>query len=67
MDVAGAVMLVQSVRDKNVSFTGIQPLQASADFSYQNLLPPDAILLASDLSKAGISGSLTRLNLSCNL
>lgn len=37
-----------------------------ADFQYNGLAPPDAILLASDLSLTSVSGVLTRLNLSNN-
>ena len=37
-----------------------------ANFSYHSLTPPDAVLLASDLSKAGVSGSLTAADLRNN-
>ena len=40
--------------------------QTTADFSNQDLKPPDAILLASDLSQAGVTGALTSLDLSNN-
>ena len=62
MDVASAMLLVDAVKDKDCSLAGITPDQTTADFSYHGLEPPDAILLASDLSKAGVSASLTNLS-----
>ena len=40
--------------------------QTTADFRDQNLKPRDAILLASDLSQAGVTGGLTSIDLSSN-
>ena len=59
MDVAAAKLLVEVVKDKDISLCGIKPDQTSASFSNQGLKPPDAVLLASDLTKASVSGSLT--------
>ena len=56
--VAAARLLVDAVKDKDISLCGIQPSQTSAHFQGQHLKPPDAVLLASDLSKAVVSGSL---------
>ena len=66
MDIATAKLLVEAVKEKNISLCGIQPDQTSAGFRYKNLKPPDAVLLASDLSKAGLSGALTHLDLGGN-
>ena len=55
-----------AVKDKKISLCGIKADQTTADFSYFGLKLPDAILLASDLSKADVSGSLTSLDLSFN-
>ena len=49
---------------KGISLCGIAPDQT--DFSKQNLLPPHAILLASDLSQSAVTGSLTSLTLQRN-
>jgi Ran GTPase-activating protein (RanGAP) involved in mRNA processing and transport len=46
--------------------SGIKRDQTTADFSNQNLKPPDAILLASDLSQAVVTGGLTKLSLADN-
>ena len=61
MDVASAKLLVDAVKDKDCSLAGITPDQTTADFNSDDLEPPDAILLASDLSKAGVSASLTKI------
>ena len=65
MDVASAMLLVDAVKDKDCSLAGITPDQTTANFrpliSDHDLRPPDAILLASDLSKAGVSASLTEV------
>ena len=66
MDVAAATSLVEAVKEKNISLCGITPDQTTANFTHKGLKPPDAILLSSDLSKAGVSASLTSLNLSSN-
>ena len=59
MDVAAAELLVEAVKGRDFSLCGIQPDQTSADYSNQALQPADAVLLASDLSMAGVSRSLT--------
>ena len=62
LNVAAAQLLVEAVKDKDVSLAGIKCDQKSADFNgdfNQRLKPADAVLLASDLSKAGVSGSIT--------
>ena len=59
MDEAAARLLVAAVKDKRISLCGIKPDQTEADFSDQRLKPADAILLASDLSQAGVTASLT--------
>ena len=61
-----AKMLSEVAKQKGISLCGIHRDQTTADFSRQNLKPPEAILLASDLSQAGVTGSLTSLNLSSN-
>ena len=66
MDVASAQLLVAAVKDKDVSLASIKPDQTERDFRSENLKPPDAVLLASDLSKPGVSASLTKMDLSYN-
>ena len=66
MDVASAQLLVAAVKDKDVSLASIKPDQTERDFSHKNLRPPDTVLLASDLSKPGVSASLTKMDLSYN-
>ena len=66
LDARSAKMLSEVAKQKGISLCGIHRDQTTADFSRQNLKPPDAILLASDLSQAGVTGSLTALNLSSN-
>ena len=51
MDVSAAKLLVEAVKDKDISLCGITSDQASANFYRQGLKPADALLLASDLSK----------------
>ena len=61
LDLEAANLLVEAVKSKDISLCGIKPEQTSADFkgSYGNTLsPPDAVLLSSDLSKAGVTGRL---------
>ena len=65
-DAESAKMLAEVAKQKGISLCGIRRDQTSADFSKQDLEPPDAILLASDLSQAGVTGSLTSLNLGDN-
>jgi hypothetical protein len=67
LDAESAKMLVQVAKQKGISLCGIQRDQTTADFSSQGLLPPDAILLASDLSQAVITGALTNMSLACNM
>jgi hypothetical protein len=66
LDVESAKMLAEVAKQKGISLCGIQRDQTTADFSNQDLKPPDAILLASDLSQAGVTGGLTALDLSFN-
>ena len=61
MDVETVKLLVEAVKDRDISLCGIQPGQTSAGYAYHHLKPPDAVLLASDLSKAGVSASLTQV------
>ena len=66
LDAESAKMLAEVAKQKGISLCGIQRDQTTADFSNQNLKLPDAILLASDLSQADVTGALTSLNLSSN-
>ena len=66
LDAESAKMLAEVAKQKGISLCGIQRDQTTADFSNKNLKPPDAILLASDLSQAGATGALTVTNLLCN-
>ena len=66
LDAESAKMLAEVAKQKGISLCGIQRDQTTADFSNKYLLPPDAILLASDLSQAGVTGSLTKLSLAQN-
>ena len=66
MDEATARLLVEAVKDKNISLCGIKSDWTEANFRRRGLKLPDAILLASDLSKADVSGSLTSLDLQQN-
>ena len=61
MDVAAATLLVEAVEGRDVSLCGVTPNQTFATFRNTNLQPPDAVLLASDLSKAGVCASLTEV------
>jgi hypothetical protein len=60
-------MLAEVAKQKGISLCGIQRNQTTADFSKQSLKPPDAMLLASDLSQAGVTGTLTHLSLVDNI
>ncbi len=66
LDAESAKMLAEVAKEKGISLCGIQRDQTTADFSNQKLKLPDAILLASDLSQADVTGGLTSLNLSYN-
>ena len=63
LDAESAKMLAEVAKQKDISLCGIQRDQTTAYFSRQGLKPPDAILLASDLSQAGVTGSLTELSI----
>ena len=54
-------MLAEVAKQKGISLCGIQRDQTTAVFSRQGLEPPNAILLASDLSQAVVTGSLTEM------
>ena len=64
LDADSAKMLAEVAKQKGISLCGIQRDQATAHFSLKSLQPPDAILLASDLSQAVVTGGLTSLDLS---
>jgi hypothetical protein len=66
LDAEAAKMLAEVAKQKGISLCGIQRDQTTANFSNQNLKLPDAILLASDLSQAVVTGGLTRIDLSGN-
>jgi hypothetical protein len=66
LDAESAKMLAEVAKEKGISLCGIQRDQTTADFSNQNLKLPDAILLASDLSQADVTGGLTSIDLSSN-
>ena len=66
LDAESAKMLAEAAKQKGISLCGIRREQTTANFSKQNLKPPDTILLASDLSQAVVTGALTALNLSSN-
>jgi hypothetical protein len=55
LDAESAKMLAEVAKQKGISLCSIQRDQTTADFSKQNLEPPDAILLGSDLSQAVLS------------
>ena len=58
LDTESAKMLAEVAKKKGISLCGIQPDQTTASFVNQGLKLPDAILLASDLSQAVVSGAL---------
>ena len=66
-DAESAKMLAEVAKQKGVSLCGIQRDKTVADFSGHALKPPDAILLASDLSQAVVTGSLTKIDVSWNI
>ena len=67
LDVPSAKMLAAVAKEKGISLCGIKRDQTEAEFSHQDLKPPDALLLASDLSQAGVTGKLTKIDLSNNM
>jgi hypothetical protein len=66
LDEESAKMLAEVAKQKGISLCGIRRDQTTANFRNKDLLPPDAILLASDLSQAIVTGGLTSLDLSKN-
>ena len=66
LDAESAKMLAEVAKQKGISLCGIQRDQTTADFSRQDLEPPDAILLASDLSQAIVTGMLTGIDVRYN-
>jgi hypothetical protein len=68
LDAESAKMLAEVAKQKGISLCGIRRDQTTADFLDCNyyLKPPDAILLASDLSQAIVTGSLTRVDVRGN-
>ena len=66
LDEESAKVLAEVAKQKGISLCGIRRDQTTADFSRQGLNPPDAILLASDLSQAVVTGALTALDLTFN-
>ena len=49
LDVESATMLAKIGTEKRIMLSGMKQDQTTADFSYQRLMPEDAILIASDL------------------
>ena len=66
LDAEAAKMLAEVAKQKGVSLCGIQRDQTTADFRNKGLKLPDAILLASDLSQAVVTGALTSVDLRAN-
>ena len=66
LDAESAKMLTEVAKQKGISLCGIRRDQTAADFCYKRLQPPDAILLASDLSQAVVTGGLTKISLAQN-
>eukprot|EP00966_Prymnesium_polylepis_P075504 1751186-Prymnesium_polylepis.1 len=65
-DMEVAKFLVDAIKEKNILLCGITPPQAKVNFDgygATTLNPPDAILIASDLSKASVSTSMTYVTL----
>ena len=54
-------MLAEVAKQKGISLCGIRRDQITADFPYHKVNLPDAILLASDLSQAVVTGALTKI------
>ncbi len=63
LDAKSAKLLAEVAKQKGISLCGIQHDQTTAHF---RLKPPDAILLASDLTQAVVTGALTSINLRGN-
>jgi hypothetical protein len=61
LDAESAKMLAEVAKQKGISLCGIRRDQTTADFRDKDLKPPDAILLASDLSQAVVTGALTKI------
>jgi hypothetical protein len=61
LDAESAKILAEVAKQKGISLCGIRRDQTTADFSNKLLKPPDAILLASDLSQAVVTGALTKI------
>ena len=61
LNIESANMLAEVAKQKGVSLCGIQRNQTTADFRKHELNKADAILLASDLSQAVVTGSLTEV------
>jgi hypothetical protein len=66
LDAESAEMLAEVAKQKGISLCGIRRDQTTADFFNKRLDPPDAILLASDLSQSVVTGGLKSLDLSKN-
>ncbi len=65
LDVKSAKILAEVAKQKGISLCGIQRDQTTADFR-KRLQPSEAILLASDLSQAVVTGALTSVELGGN-
>ena len=61
LDAKSAKMLAEVAKQKGISLCGIRRDQTTANFRNKDLKPPDAVLLASDLSQAVVTGALTKL------
>ena len=66
LDMQSATELSNIAQTKGISLSGIRPDQTKVDFSYCELEPHDAVLVASDLSQESVSAPLTLLNLQYN-
>jgi hypothetical protein len=66
LDAESAKTLAEVAKQKGISLCGIRRDQTTADFRNKYLEPADAILLASDLSQAIVTGGLTSIDLSSN-
>jgi hypothetical protein len=65
LDVKSAKILALVAKQKGISLCGILRDQTTADFSEWCLKPSDAILLASDLSQAVVTGALMEVWETC--
>ena len=59
LDAESAKMLAEVAKQKGISLCGIRCDQTWANFSSKELMSPDVILLASDLSQVVVTGALT--------